>query len=123
MNEPLLDRLAAHYEAAGIPAPAPKQAARELGENPAIVEGVVRRLVQEKRLVVLRNDLVASTAALETLWRKLLASERESFTARDVKQRLGLTSRWAIPVLEHFDAQGWTRREGAEHRRTAGGML
>ena len=41
---------------------------------------------------------------------RVLAELDEPFTASDARQALGTTRRCAIPLLEHLDAQGWTRR-------------
>jgi selenocysteine-specific elongation factor len=36
----------------------------------------------------------------------------QPFTVGDFRDRLGLTRRQAVPLLEWLDAQGWTRRDG-----------
>ena len=45
-----------------------------------------------------------------------LARLDQPFTASQARQALGTTRRIAIPLLEHLDARGWTRRVDAGHR-------
>ncbi|MFI7585291.1 selenocysteine-specific translation elongation factor [Kocuria sp. M1N1S27] len=40
----------------------------------------------------------------------------QPFTTSQARQSLGTTRRVAIPLLEHLDARGWTRRVDAGHR-------
>ncbi|MCA1719792.1 MAG: SelB C-terminal domain-containing protein, partial [Actinobacteria bacterium] len=41
---------------------------------------------------------------------RLLAALPQPFTASTARQALGTTRRVAIPLLEHLDGRGWTRR-------------
>ncbi|HLR85757.1 MAG TPA: selenocysteine-specific translation elongation factor [Nocardioidaceae bacterium] len=45
-----------------------------------------------------------------------LARLDQPFTTSGARQALGTTRRVAIPLLEHLDARGWTRRIDAGHR-------
>jgi len=47
-----------------------------------------------------------------SLRRELLAMSWERFSVAQFKDRFGLTRKWAIPLLEHLDASGVTRRAG-----------
>ena len=42
---------------------------------------------------------------------KLLRAQ-EGATAAELRDAMGTTRKYAIPLLEHFDAQGVTRRDG-----------
>ena len=53
-----------------------------------------------------------AAGALEALRRDLLATSWERFSVAQFKDRFGLTRKWAIPLLEHLDAAGATRRAG-----------
>ena len=48
-----------------------------------------------------------------------LARLPQPFTTSQARQALGTTRRVAIPLLEHLDARGWTRRLDAGHRTVA----
>ena len=51
----------------------------------------------------------------------LLESEPEGFTVSEARQALGISRKYALPLLTHFDATGITRRHG--DRRVAGALL
>jgi selenocysteine-specific elongation factor len=41
---------------------------------------------------------------------RVLSSLEQPFTLSAARQALGTTRRVAVPLLEHLDARGWTRR-------------
>ncbi len=100
------------YEKAGLEAPSPGEVALALGAKPQILDGVIRHLVTRGQMVKLPSGLLLSAAALAALRRDLLATAWERFTVSDFKDRFGLTRKWAIPLLEHLDSTGATRRMG-----------
>jgi selenocysteine-specific elongation factor len=102
----------ARYEKAGLEAPSPGEVALALGAKPQILDGVIRHLVTRGQMVKLPSGLLLSAAALATLRRDLFATAWERFTVADFKDRFGLTRKWAIPLLEHLDSTGATRRMG-----------
>jgi selenocysteine-specific elongation factor len=104
----VLDR----YEKAGLEAPSPGEVALALGAKPQILDGVIRHLVTRGQMVKLPSGLLLSAAALAGLRRDLFATAWERFTVSDFKDRFGLTRKWAIPLLEHLDSTGATRRMG-----------
>ncbi len=106
--------VADRYERGGLTPPSPGEVAHELGAKAQIVDGVVRYLVERGRLVKLPNGLVLAAAALVELRGNVVASGWERFSVADFKDRFGLSRKWAIPLLEHLDSTGATRRIGDE---------
>ncbi|MCM2270171.1 MAG: selenocysteine-specific translation elongation factor [Thermoanaerobaculia bacterium] len=100
------------YERAGLEPPSPLEVARRLAAKPAIVDGLVKHLTSRKRLVRLPGGLIFAAAALESLAAELRASGWERFDVAQFKERYGLSRKWAIPLLEHLDSRGVTRRLG-----------
>jgi selenocysteine-specific elongation factor len=47
---------------------------------------------------------------------RVLAALPQPFTLSEARQALGTTRRVAVPLLEHLDARGWTRRVDGSHR-------
>ncbi len=47
---------------------------------------------------------------------RILAGLEQPFTTSQARQALGTTRRTVIPLLEHLDARGWTRRLDGTHR-------
>jgi selenocysteine-specific elongation factor len=100
------------YEKAGLAPPSPGEAAQTLGAKPQILDGVIRHLVTRGQMVKLPSGLLLAAAALSGLKRDLLATAWDRFSVADFKDRFGLTRKWAIPLLEHLDSTGATRRVG-----------
>jgi selenocysteine-specific elongation factor len=67
------------------------------------------------RIVLLDGDVVLLPDAPE-LARAALAALPQPFTASEARQALNTSRRVALPVLEHLDAMGVTRRVDGTHR-------
>ncbi len=116
----LAARLLARLESAGLQPPSPRALASELASKPQMVEGVLRYLVQQGRLARLPDGLLVASAAVEGLCRDLEPLAGKRISVGDFKARYGLSRKWAIPLLEHLDSIGVTRRLGDE-RLVVGG--
>jgi selenocysteine-specific elongation factor len=102
------------FEKAGLNPPSPGEVAQDLSAKPQILEGVLRHLVARGQLVKLPSGLMLAASAVADLRRDLLATPWDRFSVADFKDRFGLTRKWAIPLLEHLDSSGATRRVGDE---------
>ena len=67
------------------------------------------------RMLRLRDGVVLLPTAPALAMRELARLE-QPFTTSQARQALDTTRRVAIPLLEHLDARGWTRRLDAGHR-------
>jgi selenocysteine-specific elongation factor len=104
----VLDR----FQKAGLTPPGPTDLQIELQTKPQILDGVVRHLVARGQLLRLPSGLVLAATAVADLRQSLLATAWERFSVADFKDRFGLTRKWAIPLLEHLDSTGATKRAG-----------
>jgi selenocysteine-specific elongation factor len=102
----------ARFEQAGLTPPGPSDLQDELKTKPQILDGVVRHLVARGQLIRLPSGLVLAAAAVTDLRRQLLSTAWERFSVADFKDRFGLSRKWAIPLLEHLDSTGATKRVG-----------
>jgi Elongation factor SelB, winged helix len=85
------------------------------------VAGVVEHLVRAGAVARLSGGLLVAKSRLDQLAAELVATGWEGFAVTDFKARFALSSKWAIPVLEHLAATGRTKREGDAHRVLRGG--
>jgi selenocysteine-specific elongation factor len=93
--------------------PAPPTAA-ELGAG----QDLLRAMVETGRAVEVSRELYllpGQVAAAEAVARELAAGP-EGMTASAFRERLGTSRKYAIPLLELFDARGLTRRAGDVRR-------
>jgi selenocysteine-specific elongation factor len=100
------------FDKAGLTPPAPSELQQELSAKPQILDGVVRHLVARGELLRLPSGLVLAASAVARLRSDLLATNWDRFSVADFKDRYGLSRKWAIPLLEHLDSTGATRRLG-----------
>jgi selenocysteine-specific elongation factor len=100
------------FDKAGLTPPAPSELQQELSAKPQILDGVVRHLVARGELLRLPNGLVLAASAVARLRSDLLSTSWDRFSVADFKDRYGLSRKWAIPLLEHLDSTGATRRLG-----------
>ncbi len=112
----LARRIAERFAAAGLEPPSPGDLAAELGAKRPILDGVMRWLTDKGRLVKLPGGLLISAEAIEKLAADLAASGWDRFGVPEFKDRFGLTRKWAIPLLEHLDSTGRTRRIGDQRQ-------
>ena len=71
----------------------------------------------ERRLVRVKESLYFHAEALGVIQGKLVAylQQKKEIGPGDMKDLLGITRKYAIPLMEYFDTQRITVRQG-EHR-------
>ncbi|MGZ4889166.1 MAG: SelB domain-containing protein, partial [Candidatus Angelobacter sp.] len=82
----------------------------------ARAQKLVTLLLRDRVLIKLADDLVFHQTALQAL-RQLMAEQKTRTPKIDVatfKDMLGVTRKYAIPLLEYLDQQRITRRVGDE---------
>lgn len=108
----LVREIEARFRHDGLAPPSPSDLRRDLQAKPQIIDGLIGYLLERGRLLRLPGGLLLSAEAVDGLRRSLREDGPDSFTVADFKQRFGLTRKWAIPLLEHLDSTGTTRRIG-----------
>ena len=101
---------------AGLKVPLMKEVLDKLPVDKARAQKLVTLLLRDRVLIKLADDLVFHQAALEGL-RQLMAAQKAKTPKIDVatfKDLLGITRKYAIPLLEYLDQQRITRRVGDE---------
>ena len=111
-QQAVLDRIDAGFREAGAAPPTP--------EDPD--DEIFQLLVAERRLVRVKEGLYFHADALRAIEAKLVAllREKKEIGPADIKDLLGISRKYAIPLLEHFDNQRITQRVG-ERRVLRGG--
>ncbi|MBW6467675.1 MAG: selenocysteine-specific translation elongation factor [Coriobacteriia bacterium] len=96
---------------------APKSVAEwsaEAGVDAAVARKVLARMASAGEALRLGSDMHFDAAAVDAAGERISAFLREhaSATAAELRDVLGVTRKYAIPLLEHFDAIGLTKRDG-----------
>jgi selenocysteine-specific elongation factor len=101
---------------AGLKVPLMKEVLDKLPVDKARAQKLVTLLLRDRVLIKLADDLVFHQSALQGL-RELMAAQKTKSPKIDVaafKDLIGVTRKYAIPLLEYLDQQRITRRVGDE---------
>jgi selenocysteine-specific elongation factor len=119
-DQQLSERLAAKFQQAGWAPPGVEELAAALSETPARVEALARLLVERGVLVRLADRLWMHCDAVEAgkqLVLKLFA-RAPAFSTMEFRDALGVSRKYAVPLVDHLDAVRFTVRSG--NQRTPG---
>ena len=105
------------FARAGAAPPSPEEALAKLGVKGTERHELFQLLVAERRLVRVKESLYFHAEALGVIQAKLVAylQQKKEIGPGDMKDLLGITRKYAIPLMEYFDTQRITVRQG-EHR-------
>ncbi|MBS1713205.1 MAG: selenocysteine-specific translation elongation factor [Armatimonadetes bacterium] len=109
----LLDRVKTLLDEAGVNVPDAMVLSQAVGVPPQAVSGIMQVGLDAGEVVRVAEGLVYTRQGLANV---LDSAQRslggQEFTAGGFKEALGTSRKYAIPLLEHFDAKGWTVRRG-----------
>lgn len=88
--------------------------AAEAGVDPGVARKVLGRLATDGAVVRLGPDLHFDAAAVERARGQIVGylTEHGTMLAKDARDATGSSRKYVVPLLEYFDAQGVTRRDG-----------
>jgi selenocysteine-specific elongation factor len=109
-----VDRLEQDYLGAVAAPPSPEEALARAGLSGDEEHELFQLLVEARKLVRVKDSLYFHTQALDVIQDKLVAMlrERKEIGPGDIKDLLGISRKYAIPLLEFFDSRRVTTRVG-----------
>jgi len=110
----LLERLEAAFRTAGVSPPSPEEAFAKAGSGRPEDHELLQVLLDERRLIRIKEGLLFHVESLQAAEARLVAHlrARKEITPGEFKDLLGITRKYAIPLMEYFDAQRLTVRVG-----------
>jgi selenocysteine-specific elongation factor len=105
------------FEQSRLMPPTPEEVFAKLGFDRKRAQNVFQLLVREAVLVKVAEGMLFHASALDGLRKKLAQRKREHGPRLNVtafKELAGISRKFAIPLLEYFDRNGVTRRDGDE---------
>ena len=102
------------FRQAGVAPPSAEEAFGKLGVTRADDQALLQLLLDERRLVRIKEGLYFHAEPLREAEARVAAflRERKEITPQDMKDLLGISRKYAIPLLEYLDAQRLTVRVG-----------
>jgi selenocysteine-specific elongation factor len=106
--------IAEAYRAGGFSPPEAAELASQAGARGAVVPELVALLAAEGRVVEITPQLALDAEAEAELRRRVTRrlADGSSMTMADLRDLLGTTRKYAVPIGEYLDRIGLTRREG-----------
>ena len=122
VQQAAVDRLEREFREAAAAPPSAEEALGRAGLTGDEQHELFQLLLESRRLVRVKESLFFHADALEAIQDKLVAllRERKEIGPGDVKDLLGVSRKFAIPLLEYFDSRRVTTRVG-ERRVLRGG--
>jgi selenocysteine-specific elongation factor len=102
-------------ESQGLGPASVAELARAAGVDVGMARKVLGKLASDGRVVRVNSELHFSAGAMEkakTLAAQWLEAHPDGATAAELRDALGVSRKYAIPLLEYLDAQGFTKRVG-----------
>ena len=110
------DRMVEAFESAGMQVPALKEFLPTLPIDGERARRVLAALLREGVLVRVSHELVFHGDAIGALRERLAARRGRRVNVGEFKALAGVSRKYAIPLLEHFDRQKVTLRDGDARR-------
>jgi len=119
-DQDLCDRLEAALRGAGLTPPLPAETAASLGASQEQFDTFVRMLADQGKVVVLDAKVVLHADSLTGARDTVLDLFRRAsgFSTMEFRDALGVSRKYAVPLLDYFDTEKLTVRSG--NRRTPG---
>jgi selenocysteine-specific elongation factor len=110
----IVERLEADFRTAQAAPPSPEEALARAGVAGDEEHSLFQLLVEGRKLVRVKESLFFHVEALEAIQAKVVAllRERKDIGPGDIKDLLGISRKYAIPLLEYFDGRRVTQRVG-----------
>jgi len=111
----LCDRVRAALEQAAFQPPAPDELAARLSARPADLARAFEALADEGSVIDVGKGLNFAAARIEEARAAIVENcgRNQHLEIPQLRDRLSTTRKWLIPLLEYFDVQGLTIRQGA----------
>ena len=110
------DRLVEAFQAAGLQVPGVKDLLASLSIDGPRAQRVLATLLREGVLVRVSHELVFHSTAIRTLKENLGAFRGQRINVAEFKALADVSRKYAIPLLEYFDRQKLTLRDGDKRR-------
>jgi len=102
------------YRRAGLKPPSSKTLPETLGLNVDHAADLMRHLISTGNLVHIQGDLFMDPASLQEAKDKVqtFLIQKGEISVSEMRDLLNSTRKYLIPLLEYFDAIGFTARKG-----------
>ena len=117
-QEDVRDKIVDLYRSRGLTPPYFKEVGELLGIDKQTAKDVLLLLVDEGRMVKVKEELYFHSDAIEDLKSRLVSflTENQEISTPQFKEMTGASRKYVIPLLEYFDSKNVTLRIGDSRR-------
>ncbi|HYG78043.1 MAG TPA: selenocysteine-specific translation elongation factor [Planctomycetota bacterium] len=112
------EQVEAAYKNGGLAPPSPAEIEAQLKIAPKLFKEIMRYLLETGKVVDAAPDVVFHATAYEKAKNDTLAlfKTKPENTTSEIRQHLGMTRKYAVPLVELFDRKGLTVRVGDQRK-------
>ena len=109
-----VDKVETLFRSAGAAPPSPEEVLSKAGLTGSEENELFQLLLEERRLIRIKESLFFHAEVLKAIEEKLVAylKEKKEIGPAEMKDLLGISRKYAIPLMEYFDGQRVTTRVG-----------
>jgi selenocysteine-specific elongation factor len=100
------------FAEAGLQPPPVSELIRTMTHKPKMIEGVISFLVKQGTLIRLADGIYVHPTVIASARDAIAKKKGETIDVGQFKELFGLSRKIAIPLLEFFDREGVTKRQG-----------
>jgi selenocysteine-specific elongation factor len=100
------------FRQAGLPTAPVSDVIKAIPQKPKVIEGVIAFLVKQGPLVRLADGIYVHRDAIADATEKIRTRRGETIDVAEFKEFFGLSRKVSIPLLEFFDRERVTKRQG-----------
>lgn len=100
------------FREAGLLVPPVSELIKAINQKPKVIEGVIGFLVKQGTLIRLADGVYVHRDVIGAAREKMATRKGEQLDVAQFKDFFGLSRKVAIPLLEYFDREGVTKRQG-----------
>ena len=110
----LLAKILTRFEESGLEPPTVAQLTKEATKSAQSVPQLVQLACDQGVVVKLADDIFVHQSVVENIKQQLneMLTNGQGITMSDLRQHLNTSRKYAIPICEHLDSIGFTRRDG-----------
>lgn len=102
------------FQQAGLAPPTVSQCVQDADKNKQDVPELIKLAVDAGELVNVNSEIILAQSVMLETWQTLLEKfdNQAGMTVAEIRDVLGISRKMTVPLCEHWDREGWLRREG-----------
>jgi selenocysteine-specific elongation factor len=116
-EQEIADRIEKSFREAGFATPLDEDINKEMGISPDAFKNIMNSLMEQECLIRLSDKVIYHVEYVQTASKVVTdhIKEHGGITVAQLRDKLGVSRKYGLALLEYFDAKGVTKRVGDSH--------